>query len=98
MLGVLTSTTTKEAPVSEEYSDRQIVGIDLYRRRSVIVRMTPAGEKLETVRIGNDPVALGLEIAKVGPDPEVVLEATYGWYWAVDVLHEAGAPDGSGAW
>jgi hypothetical protein len=43
------------------------------------------------VRIDNDPVALGLEIGKAGPNPEVVLEATYGWYWAVDVLAEAGA-------
>ena len=73
------------------YDGRQIVGIDLHRRRSVIVRMTEAGQRLETVRIDNDPVALGLEIAKAGPDPEVVLEATYGWYWAVDVLQAAGA-------
>jgi hypothetical protein len=43
------------------------------------VRMTEAGEKLAAVRIDNDPVALGLEIAKAGPDPQVVLEATYGW-------------------
>jgi transposase len=81
----------KEAPVSERYAGRQVVGIDLHRRRSVIVRMTEAGEQLETVRIDNDPVALGLEIAKAGPDPEVVLEATYGWYWAVDLLQAAGA-------
>ncbi|MET7970470.1 hypothetical protein [Micromonospora sp. NPDC005305] len=74
-----------------EYDGRQIVGVDLHRRRSVIVRMSEAGEKLETVRIDNDPVALGLEIAKAGPDPEVVLEATFGWYWAVDVLAAAGA-------
>jgi hypothetical protein len=46
--------------------------------RSVIVRMTAAGEQLESVRIDNDPVALALQVAKVGPDPEVVLEATYG--------------------
>src|SRR6266487_3434856 len=91
MLGVLTPSTTKEAPVSEQYADRQVVGIDLHRRRTVIVRMTPAGEKLETVRIDNDPVALALQIAKAGPDPDVVLEATYGWYWAVDVLQDAGA-------
>ncbi|HEY3035237.1 MAG TPA: transposase [Streptosporangiaceae bacterium] len=77
--------------MSERYADRQIVGIDLHRRRTVIVRMTPAGEKLETVRIDNDPVALALQIAKAGPDPDVVLEATYGWYWAVDVLQDAGA-------
>jgi len=77
--------------VEAAYDGRQIVGIDLHRRRSVIVRMTEAGQRLETVRIDNDPVALGLEIAKAGPDPEVVLEATYGWYWAVDVLQAAGA-------
>ncbi len=75
----------------EGYAQRQFVGIDLHRRRSVIVRMTPAGERLETVRIENDPVALALEIAKAGPDPEVVLEATYGWYWAADVLAAQGA-------
>jgi Transposase len=69
----------------------QYVGIDLHRRRSVIVRMTPAGEVLETVRVDNDPVALSLELAKAGPDPEVVLEATYGWYWAADLLQAGGA-------
>ena len=74
-----------------DYDGRQYVGIDLHRRRSVIVRMTAEGEQLGWVRIDNDPVALGLELAKAGPDPEVVLEATYGWYWAVDVLQTAGA-------
>ena len=43
------------------------------------------------MRIDNDPVALSLEIAKAGQDPEVVLKATYGWYWAGDVLTAAGA-------
>src|SRR5438067_664063 len=66
--------------------ERQYVGIDLHRRRSVIVRMTGEGEVLETVRIDNDPVALSLELAKAGPDPEVALEVCYGWYWAADVL------------
>src|SRR5437764_9698308 len=74
-----------------DYDGRQIVGIDLHRRRSVIVRMTEAGEKLETVRVDDDAVALGLEMAKAGENPDVVLEATYGWYWAVDVLQAAGA-------
>jgi transposase len=69
----------------------QYVGIDLHRRRSVIVRMTGGGEVLETVRVDNDPVALSLELAKAGPDPEVVLEATYGWYWAADLLQACGA-------
>ena len=74
-----------------DYDGRQFVGVDLHRRRSVIVRMTPEGEQLGWVRIDNDPVALGLELAKAGPDPEVVLEATYGWYWAVDLLQATGA-------
>ena len=39
---------------------REYVGIDLHRRRSVIVRMTEAGEHLLTVNIDNDPVALAL--------------------------------------
>ena len=70
---------------------KQYVGIDLHRRRSVIVRMTEDGEVLETVRIDNDPVALSLELAKAGPDPEVALEACYGWYWAADLLEADGA-------
>jgi transposase len=71
--------------------ERQYVAIDLHRRRSVVVRMTPDGEKLHTVRITNDPIALALAVAEAGPDPEVVLEATYGWYWALDVLEADGA-------
>jgi hypothetical protein len=47
--------------VSEDYvhGQRQVVGIDLHRRRSVIVRMTEDGEPLETVRIANEPLAFG---------------------------------------
>ncbi len=70
---------------------REYVGIDLHRRRSVIVRRSEEGETLETVRIDNDAMALATELAKAGEHPEVVLEATYGWYWAADVLAECGA-------
>jgi transposase len=70
---------------------QQYVGIDLHRRRSVIVRRNEAGQTLDTVRIDNDPVALAAELAKAGEHPEVILEATYGWYWAADVLEECGA-------
>src|SRR3954463_16314876 len=83
--------TTKEAPVSEDYAGRQIVGMDLHRRRSVLVPMTEAGERLETVRIVNDPDRLAAVMARAGEAPEVVLEATYGWYWAADTLTELGA-------
>src|SRR2546421_7503465 len=43
------------------------------------------------VRIDNDPVELARQVALWGESPQVVLEATYGWYWAADVLADAGA-------
>ena len=63
----------KETPVEHQ---RQYVGIDLHRRRSVIVRITDAGEVLETRRVVNDPLELALAMAEAGDDPEVALEAT----------------------
>ncbi len=75
----------------EAYDGPQIVGMDLHRRRSVLVRMTPDGQKLGTSRISNSPAALRQEIARAGKRPRVVLEATYGWYWAADTLAAAGA-------
>jgi transposase len=78
--------------MTEAYDGRQVVGMDLHRRRSVLVRMRmDDGQKLETVRISNSPAALRAVIARCGKDPLVVLEATYGWYWAADVLAGAGA-------
>ena len=70
---------------------RQYVGIDLHRRRSVIVRRDADGEVLDTRRIDNDPAELEAVIAQAGNGPEVVLEACYGWYWAADLLADAGA-------
>jgi transposase len=43
------------------------------------------------VRIDNDPFELARQVGSWGESPEVVLEATYGWYWAADVLADAGA-------
>jgi len=77
--------------MTEAYDGRQVVGMDLHRRRSVIVRMTEDGRKLETVRITNGPAALRAVLVRAGKNPKVVIEATYGWYWAVDVLEAAGA-------
>ena len=53
--------------------------MDLHRRRSVLVRMTPEGRRLETARITNSPAELRGQIARAGKHPKVVLEATYGW-------------------
>ena len=52
--------------MSESYEGRQIVGMDLHRRRSVLVRMTETGERLETVRISNDPEYLRQVMARAG--------------------------------
>jgi transposase len=65
--------------------------MDLHRRRSVLVRMTPDGRRLGKARITNSPEDLRREIARAGEHPKVVLEATYGWYWAADALADAGA-------
>ena len=73
------------------YDGRQIVGMDLHRRRSVLVRMTEDGRRLGVVRIINSPAELRAQIARAGRSPRVVLEATYGWYWAADTLAAAGA-------
>jgi transposase len=71
--------------------DRQYVGIDFHRRRSVIVRMSAAGEKLSATRVANEPLAIAAAVAEAGPEPDVVIEATYGWYWVVDLLLATGA-------
>ena len=63
----------------EAYDGPQIVGMDLHRRRSVLVRMTPDGRRLDKVQITNSPEELRREIARAGDHPKVVLEATYGW-------------------
>ncbi len=68
----------------EGYAGQQFVGIDLHRRRSVIVRTTDTGQVLESTRIVNDVDRLAAVMARAGRAPQVVIEATYGWYWAVD--------------
>ena len=52
----------------EGYAGQQFVGIDLHRRRSVIVRTTAAGEVLDSVRIVNDAERLaGVSPGRVRP-------------------------------
>jgi hypothetical protein len=91
-LAKATPSRRKKVPVEKEY-----VGIDLHRRRSVIVRKNAEGELLSKVHIDNDPVAMAEAVAAAGPEPEVVLEATFGWYWAADLLEETGRSCASGA-
>ena len=41
--------------------------------------------------MANDPVEFALAMAEAGEGPEVALEATYGYYWAADLLKANGA-------
>lgn len=75
----------------EQHASTQFVGIDLHRRRSVVVRKDSTGQVLGATRIVNDVDRLLEVVSRAGEAPEVVLEATYGWYWAVDALQMAGA-------
>jgi transposase len=77
--------------MTEAYDGRRVVGMDLHRRRGVLVRMTGDGRRLETVRMENSPAALRAVLARAGKNPRVVVEAAYGWYWAAGVLRAAGA-------
>ena len=71
--------------------DREYVGIDLHRARSVVVRKAADGAVLSTQRITNSPDELAAAVGAAGENPVAVLEATYGWYWAVDLLNALGA-------
>ncbi len=73
----------------DEYDGRQFVGIDLHRRRSVIVRQSESGEQLTAC--GSSTIRWRGTESTGRVEPEVVLEATYGWYWAADVLQAGGA-------
>jgi transposase len=72
--------------MSDGIAGNEFVGIDLHLHRSAIGRMSADGEELGWVRIDNDPKALVRAARKAGRRAPVAIEATYGWYWAVDAL------------
>jgi transposase len=68
-------------------SEKRFVGIDLHLHRSVIAALDEQGKQLGWVRMDNDPKTLVAEVRKAGGRGcSVAIEATYGWYWAVDAL------------
>ena len=71
--------------MTEAYDGRQVVRMDLHRRRSVLVRMTEDGRKLETVRIETARPRCGRCWPGRGRTRGWWSRATYCWYWrAVD--------------
>jgi transposase len=63
--------------------------VDLHLHRSVICRIDERGRQLECVQIDNDPKALVKAVRPAGRGAPVAVEATYGWYWAVEALQKA---------
>ena len=72
--------------MSDGIAGKEFVGIDLHLHRSVIARIDADGNELGWVRIDNDPKVLVREVRRAGRRVPVAIEATYGWYWAVDAL------------
>ncbi|MGD0220575.1 MAG: transposase [Acidimicrobiales bacterium] len=70
--------------------EREYVGIDLHRRRSVVFRMDEDGTRLSSVRIDNEPFEFAKAVSAAPVGSDVIIEATYGWYWAADLLRELG--------
>jgi transposase len=66
------------------------LGIDLHRRRSLAVCVNEAGDRLWWRRFENSPENLAGIIEEAGPEPEVAIEATWGWYWAADLITDMG--------
>ena len=68
------------------------VGIDLHRRRSVVVVLNEDGDRVSWCRIDNTAANLAAEIVSAGgSEAEVAMEACWGWCWAADVIAECGA-------
>src|SRR2546425_12950100 len=53
--------------------------------------MSATGERLSVLRVPNEAPAIASAMADAGPEPKVVIGATYGWYWVVDLLQANGA-------
>ena len=66
------------------------LGIDLHRRRSLAVCLNEEGETLWWRRFENSPENLAAVVEEAGPSPEVAIEATWGWYWAADLITDMG--------
>ena len=75
--------------MSDGIAGRKVVGVDLHLHRSVIAIIDEQGNECGWERIDNDPKALVRECGKAGRGAPVAIEATYGWYWAVDALLKA---------
>ena len=59
-----------------EYADHKFVGIDLHRRRSVLVGTTASGDVLEATQILNDVDRLNAVMDRTGENAEGLLRCS----------------------
>ena len=96
------TSTTRGAPMSGAYEGRQIVGMDLHRRRSVLVRMTETGQHdalpdaAQNRRTGRRERSTNKNSGLTGPAPSEMTVGiyihTYVRYISGDVQLAATAP------
>lgn len=67
------------------------VGIDLHKKYSTITVIDETGNEIDQRNILNDEEDFTLYIKQWKGEIKVALEATYNWYWLVDLLQRLGA-------
>ena len=69
------------------------VGVDLHRKSSHVAVLAGDGELLASRRIPSRPDEFLRVFGELEAQPvEVAFEATYGWGWFADLLHDVGIP------
>lgn len=64
------------------------VGLDVHRRRTQVAAVDDDGHELFNRNVPNDVEKLGDVLVGFEPGTPVVFEATYGWAWLAELLHE----------
>ena len=64
------------------------VGLDVHRRRTQVAALDEDGRELFNRNVPNDVEKLGDVLVGFDPGTPVVFEATYGWAWLAELLHE----------
>ncbi len=64
--------------------------MDVHRRRSQVAVVDEDGHELFNRNVPNDPEKLADFLSGAAPGTPVVFEATYGWAWLAELLHDMG--------
>lgn len=67
------------------------MGIDLHKEYSAVTVLDETGNEIDQRNLANDPENFTLYLKRWEGKIKVALEATYNWYWLVDLLQRLGA-------